>query len=58
MLLSFFVILIHVVAILLVLVCLMKLSPYMHPMSLCFHLLIILVILKYKSYLDSHLILT
>lgn len=58
MLLSFFVILIHVVAILLALVCLIMLSPYIYPMSLCFHLLIFLAILKYKYYFDSQLVLT
>jgi hypothetical protein len=55
---SFFVLLIPEVAILLVLVCLMTLPPYTNPMSLCLHLLIFLVILKYKDYSDSQLILT
>jgi hypothetical protein len=55
---SFLVILIPEEAILLVQVCLMMPSPYTDPMSLCFHLLIFLVILKYKYYSDSQLILT
>ena len=58
MLFSFLVILTPEVAILLVLVCLMMLPPNIYLMSLCFHLLLSLVILKYNYYSDSQLILT